>query len=46
MDRNYKSGSYGKIGPGDSEALDSEDGAGSDGSWYSGTETGEYQVVE
>ena len=45
-ERRWKSGRRGERIEVDREAEDSEDGAGSDESWYSGTETGDVQVGE
>ena len=45
-EQRWKSGSSGKSGGGDRDAEDSEDGAGRDGSWYTGTETGDAHVGE
>ena len=42
----WKSGRRIEIGEGDRDAEESEDGAGRDGYWYAGMETGEAHVVE
>ena len=44
-ERCWKSGRHGGVG-GDRDAEDSEDGAGSNGSWDAGTYTGDAQVGE
>ena len=44
-ERRRKSGRRG-VGGGDMGADESEDGAGSDGSWGAGTETGDAQMSE
>ena len=43
-ERHWKSDRRGKSGGGDRGAEESEVGAGSYGSWYDGTETGDAQV--
>ena len=45
-ERRCKSGRHGKRGGGERDAEESEYGAGSDGSRYSGTETSDSQVGE
>ena len=43
-ERHCKYGRRGKGGGGDRDADGSDDGAGRDGSWYAGMETGDAQV--
>ena len=45
-ERRWKSDRRGESGGEYRDAYESEDGEGSDGSWYSGTDTGDAQVGE